>query len=150
MIHSGCGSTTLRKWLATLNIPPPSDRCLKKREREAGMHIESCRKAQHDGGDAFRKTPFFWSPRHHHRRVHSHLPLLDRRQILVLKKRRPPRAPVFALVAKVIFQELCFVSAQLANRRTTTCARYKMSLVGYATVAMVLHVQVEMPLTCLS
>ena len=34
----------LRKWLATLNIPPPSDRCLKKREREAGMHIESVAK----------------------------------------------------------------------------------------------------------
>ncbi|XP_046555393.1 uncharacterized protein LOC124264681 [Haliotis rubra] len=40
MLHSGLGQTCVSNWLAAMNIPPLSDRTLKRREREMGPLIE--------------------------------------------------------------------------------------------------------------
>ena len=53
MIHSGSGPSTIKDLFATLNIPSPTERNLKKREREAGRFIEKV--AQQSCLDAIRE-----------------------------------------------------------------------------------------------
>ena len=40
MLHAGCGASTVRSFLSTLNIPPPDAKTLKRRERESGSFVE--------------------------------------------------------------------------------------------------------------
>ena len=40
MIHCGVGAKTVRNFLSTLNIPCPTEKTLKRREREAGRFVE--------------------------------------------------------------------------------------------------------------